>query len=150
MEERLENWKFAQFCPKTTICSGWTEIALIDIWKRWPHREEELMNWWDLVWSSARSAAHQGWKTRRWSLRTEELINHMWSTKILFGDQAKTEQKRIWYGSLTVAAPPGGRNIHIACLSVQEPKFLPSFWIWYFKLRAWYGECSKKAGNLKR
>ena len=45
MEEKLENWKFAQFCPKTTICSGWTEFALIDIWKRWLKQEErdELM-----------------------------------------------------------------------------------------------------------
>ena len=65
MEERLKNWKSAEICSKTTICSGWTEIALIDIWKRWPHWEEELMNWWNLVWSSARSAAYQGWKTSR-------------------------------------------------------------------------------------
>ena len=65
MEERLKNWKSGQICAKTTRCSGHGLIALIDIWKRWPHWEEELMNWWNLVWSSARSAAYQGKRNKQ-------------------------------------------------------------------------------------
>ena len=83
MEERLENWKFAQFCPKTTICSGCGSTALIDIWKRWLKQESK-------GWPSPCGHRHEvppikvGKQGDR-SMRRKTLKNHMWSTLSCLG-----------------------------------------------------------------
>ena len=85
----IKSWKSV----KTTISSGCDLIALIDIW-RGPRQEEKMMKSRVVIGTKCRPS-------RRCSMRRKTLKNHMWSTKILFGNQDRVRLRslHLWAGA---------------------------------------------------